>query len=479
MECEGGTSCQVRGESLGGGKIRISRVNGVGVDITGAYATLFVGHKDAPGLLASLTRLLADAEVNIAFCRTYRTEQGGRAYSVFETDGAPADGVLPQVRAPARRELRDVHLGARLRLRDGARRHRRGALRRRLPAAGRLLRARPLHRRRPWRCASAASTGAECAEASMRHVIEVHARGDERADRRARPNARRLHRRRGAARGRGRRALGLGPHGATQTGRRRARDGGARALGRDGRDRGGADGGLGGRGARLRARRGGRDGALARRTWRRRSTAPRRWDSTSRTHACVAGAEGGLPGRGGLRRGRWRPAALVELLGGTPEQALTARLPGNLQPVGPRVRPVGGLVEVPCQARNAIGVAAAFSAAQLALSGVRWLVPFDEVVRAMGRGRSRPALAPARDPRAGGLRPRPRPGRACAGLRRAARSGRAPDARPSRPAILLACQLAIGNGNQAQKRTNRKQCVRGPCPCRQRSRKMRSCPDGL
>ncbi len=52
MTCADGSGCQVRGESLGGGRIRISRVNGVGVDITGAYATLFVGHRDAPGLLA-------------------------------------------------------------------------------------------------------------------------------------------------------------------------------------------------------------------------------------------------------------------------------------------------------------------------------------------------------------------------------------------------------------------------------------------
>ena len=93
----------MRGESLGGGKMRISRVDGVGVDISGAYATLFVAHRDAPGILASLTHLLAMAEVNIAFCRTYRTELGGRAYSVFETDGSPDASVLPMIR-----RIRDV-----------------------------------------------------------------------------------------------------------------------------------------------------------------------------------------------------------------------------------------------------------------------------------------------------------------------------------------------------------------------------------
>ena len=80
---------------LGGGKMRISRINGVGVDISGMYSTLFVAHKDVPGVLAALTNLLAYAHVNIAFCRTYRTEVGGQAYSVFETDARPTTPSSP------------------------------------------------------------------------------------------------------------------------------------------------------------------------------------------------------------------------------------------------------------------------------------------------------------------------------------------------------------------------------------------------
>lgn len=79
MADDTGATAQVRGESLGGGKMRISRINGVGVDISGMYSTLFVAHQDVPGVLAALTNLLAYAHVNIAFCRTYRTEVGGQA----------------------------------------------------------------------------------------------------------------------------------------------------------------------------------------------------------------------------------------------------------------------------------------------------------------------------------------------------------------------------------------------------------------
>ena len=56
---------QVRGESLGGGKMRISRINGVGVDISGMYSTLFVAHRDLPGVLAALTNLLALSLIHI------------------------------------------------------------------------------------------------------------------------------------------------------------------------------------------------------------------------------------------------------------------------------------------------------------------------------------------------------------------------------------------------------------------------------
>ena len=47
--------------------------------------------------------------------------------------------------------------------------------------------------------------------------------------------------------------------------------------------------------------------------------------------------------------------------------------------------PVAGLVEFPCALRNASGVANALISADLAMAGVKSLVPFDEVVEAMYR----------------------------------------------------------------------------------------------
>ena len=45
--------------------------------------------------------------------------------------------------------------------------------------------------------------------------------------------------------------------------------------------------------------------------------------------------------------------------------------------------PVGGLVEYPCQNRNAAGVANALIAAELALCGIRQLIPFDKMLETM------------------------------------------------------------------------------------------------
>jgi L-serine dehydratase len=84
-------------------------------------------------------------------------------------------------------------------------------------------------------------------------------------------------------------------------------------------------------------------------------------------------------------------AAAVELMGGSPEQAGHAASLALQGQMGLVCDPIGGLVEIPCVARNATGAAVALAAAQMALAGVTFPVPFDEVASAMGAvGRSLP-----------------------------------------------------------------------------------------
>ena len=98
MENAGGQVMTVRGESLGGGKVRISRINGVSVDFTGDYSTIIVIQQDKPGVVAHITKVLSDSNVNIAFMRLFREAKGHTAYTIVESDGHFPDGIAEPLR---------------------------------------------------------------------------------------------------------------------------------------------------------------------------------------------------------------------------------------------------------------------------------------------------------------------------------------------------------------------------------------------
>lgn len=99
-------------------------------------------------------------------------------------------------------------------------------------------------------------------------------------------------------------------------------------------------------------------------------------------NAVVAGAVAGCQAEVGVASAM-AAAAAVELMQGTPQQSMDAASTVLMNMLGLVCDPVGGLVECPCQTRNAAGVANALTAAELALSGVPQLIPFDEMLEAM------------------------------------------------------------------------------------------------
>ena len=96
-------------------------------------------------------------------------------------------------------------------------------------------------------------------------------------------------------------------------------------------------------------------------------------------NATVAGAVGGCQAEVGVASAMAASAA-VELMQGTARQCLDAASTVLMNMLGLVCDPVGGLVECPCQMRNASGVANALTAAEIVLSGVRQLIPFDEML---------------------------------------------------------------------------------------------------
>lgn len=99
-------------------------------------------------------------------------------------------------------------------------------------------------------------------------------------------------------------------------------------------------------------------------------------------NATVAGAVGGCQAEVGIASAMAASAA-VELLGGTPLQCTYAASTVLMNMLGLVCDPVGGLVEYPCQDRNAAGVSNALIAAEMSLAGIPQFIPLDEMIDAM------------------------------------------------------------------------------------------------
>lgn len=99
-------------------------------------------------------------------------------------------------------------------------------------------------------------------------------------------------------------------------------------------------------------------------------------------NATVAGAVGGCQAEIGVAAAM-AAAAVVELTGGTPEQCTDAASTVLMNMLGLVCDPVGGLVEYPCQNRNASGASNAIVAAEISLAGIHQLIPLDEMMDIM------------------------------------------------------------------------------------------------
>ncbi|MBR1892886.1 MAG: L-serine ammonia-lyase, iron-sulfur-dependent subunit beta [Lachnospiraceae bacterium] len=88
IESADGKVLDVRGESIGGGKCRIVRIDNVPVDFTGEYSAAIIVQKDMPGVIKHIAGTLSDRNINIAFMRLFREGKHERAYTIVETDSS-------------------------------------------------------------------------------------------------------------------------------------------------------------------------------------------------------------------------------------------------------------------------------------------------------------------------------------------------------------------------------------------------------
>jgi len=89
----------IAGSSIGGGNIEMLGVNGFDVKFTMNYPTLLIFHKDRPGMLADVTHILGDGDVNIGYMDVDRKGRSGDALTVVETDEPVALQLLERIRS--------------------------------------------------------------------------------------------------------------------------------------------------------------------------------------------------------------------------------------------------------------------------------------------------------------------------------------------------------------------------------------------
>jgi len=81
-----GAQTGVQCASIGGGRIRVEKLNGVDVSFSAEHNTLIIHNNDVPGIVAEVSSRLAGQRINIATLQLFRDKRGGKAVMVLEID---------------------------------------------------------------------------------------------------------------------------------------------------------------------------------------------------------------------------------------------------------------------------------------------------------------------------------------------------------------------------------------------------------
>lgn len=98
LKGENGKELEVIGESLGGSIINIAQIDGLPANISGDYPTLIASNMDVPGMVAKVSKVLYDANINIAQMHLYRASRGKNSVLIAECDQEIEDKTLNDIR---------------------------------------------------------------------------------------------------------------------------------------------------------------------------------------------------------------------------------------------------------------------------------------------------------------------------------------------------------------------------------------------
>ncbi len=99
-----GSQCEIIGASVGGGQVLVTSIDGFPVELTGKLPAILTVHEDKRGIIALVTSTLANAGVNVATMRVFRSNKGGLASMVIECDENVPQGIINLIAA-----LQQIH----------------------------------------------------------------------------------------------------------------------------------------------------------------------------------------------------------------------------------------------------------------------------------------------------------------------------------------------------------------------------------
>lgn len=100
-----GSKFEIEGISTGGGKVKITKINGFSFDINGEYITLILIYKDTPGMIYRVANLIQGQNINIASMHCDRNAKGKAA-----SMGIALDAELPEYAIDILSGINDIYL---------------------------------------------------------------------------------------------------------------------------------------------------------------------------------------------------------------------------------------------------------------------------------------------------------------------------------------------------------------------------------
>lgn len=90
---------RISGDSVGAGEIKITKINGFSVSISGNYHTILLMYKDKPGMISTVSKIIQGENINIASLHCDRNEKGGTASMYIALDNIASDEIMYKISA--------------------------------------------------------------------------------------------------------------------------------------------------------------------------------------------------------------------------------------------------------------------------------------------------------------------------------------------------------------------------------------------